>query len=56
MPAKHRAFYPGRHVRDILQYGGFLQFVPLFLGNTSLDHLEEQICQMQCLFLTSADD
>ena len=56
MPAKHRAFYPGRHVGDILQYGGFLQFFPLFLGNTSLDHLEEQVCQMQRFLLASAND
>ena len=43
MPAKHRAFYPGRHVGDILQYGGFLQFVQLLLGNNSLDNLEDQV-------------
>ena len=37
MPAKHRAFYPGRHVGDILQYGGLFQLILLFLGDTSLD-------------------
>ena len=56
MPAKHRAFYPGGHVGDILQYGGFFQLILLFIGDTSLDHFQEQICQMQCLFLTSTND
>ena len=56
MPAKHRAFYPSRHVGNILQHRGLFQLVLLFIGDTSLDHLEEQVCQMQRFLLASAND
>ena len=56
MPPQHRAFYPGRHVGDILQHGGLFQLILLFIGDTSLDHFQEQVCQMQRFLLASAND
>ena len=43
MPAKHRAFYPGRHVGDILQYGGLFQLILLFIGDTSGTDLPDAV-------------
>ena len=41
---------------NILQYTGFFQLIPFFIGNTALDHFKEQVCQMQCLVLVLTDD
>ena len=46
MPAKHRTFYTGRHMRNVRQCSTLLKLFNFFVSCFALNHFKENIFQM----------
>ena len=56
MPPKDRAFDTRRHVGHILEDGGFFEWLEVIAFDISFDHLEEEVCEAECLVFFLSDD